>query len=31
MQLIGEKFQKVSKELNGKVESELADKLLAEN
>ena len=30
MQLIGEKFQKVSKELNGKVESELADKLLAE-
>ena len=30
MQLIGEKVQKVSKELNGKVESELADKLLAE-
>ena len=30
MQLIGEKLQKVSKELNGKVESELADKLLAE-
>ena len=30
MQLIGEKFQKVSKELNGKLESELADKLLLE-
>jgi hypothetical protein len=31
MQLIGEKLQKVSKELNGKLENELADKLLAEN
>ena len=30
MQLIGEKLQKVSKELNGKLENELADKLLAE-
>ena len=30
MQLIGEKFQKVSKELNGKLENELADKLLIE-
>ena len=31
MQLIGDKLQKVNKELNGKVETELADKLLAEN
>ena len=31
MQLIGEKLQKVNKELNGKLENELADKLLAEN
>jgi len=31
MQLIGEKLQKISKELNGKLETELADKLLAEN
>ena len=31
MQLIGEKFQKIDKELNGKLETELADKLLAEN
>ena len=31
MQLIGEKIQKISKELNGKLENELADKLLAEN
>ena len=31
MQLIGEKLQKVSKELNGKLETELADKLLSEN
>ena len=31
MQLIGEKLQKVSKELNGRLETELADKLLAEN
>ena len=31
MQLIGEKLQKVNKELNGKLETELADKLLAEN
>lgn len=31
MQLIGEKLQKVSKELNGRLENELADKLLAEN
>ena len=30
MQLIGEKLQKVSKELNGRLENELADKLLAE-
>ena len=30
MQLIGEKLQKINKELNGKLESELADKLLAE-
>ena len=30
MQLIGEKLQKVNKELNGKLENELADKLLAE-
>ena len=30
MQLIGEKLQKVSKELNGRLESELADKLLSE-
>ena len=31
MQLIGEKLQKENKELNGKLETELADKLLAEN
>ena len=31
MKLIGEKFQKIDKELNGKLETELADKLLAEN
>ena len=31
MQLIGEKLQKTSKELNGRLETELADKLLAEN
>ena len=31
MQLIGEKLQKVSKELNGRLETPLADKLLAEN
>ena len=31
MQLIGEKLQKISKELNGRLETELADKLLAEN
>ena len=31
MQLIGEKLQKINKELNGKLETELADKLLAEN
>ena len=31
MQLIGEKLQKISKELNGRLENELADKLLAEN
>ena len=31
MQLIGEKWQKENKELNGKLETELADKLLAEN
>ena len=31
MQLIGEKIQKISKELNGRLETELADKLLAEN
>ena len=31
MQLIGEKLQKVNKELNGQLETELADKLLAEN
>ena len=31
MQLIGEKLQKVNKELNGRLENELADKLLAEN
>ena len=31
MNLIGEKLQKVSKELNGRLENELADKLLAEN
>ena len=31
MQLIGDKLQKVNKELNGKLETELADKLLAEN
>ena len=30
MQLIGEKLQKVSKELNGRLENELADKLLSE-
>ena len=31
MELIGKKLQKVSKELNGRLENELADKLLAEN
>ena len=31
MQIIGEKLQNVNKELNGKLETELADKLLAEN
>ena len=31
MQLIGEKLQKVNKELNGRLENELADKLLSEN
>ena len=31
MQLIGEKLQIISKELNGRLETELADKLLAEN
>ena len=31
MQLIGEKLQKVNKELNGRLETPLADKLLAEN
>jgi hypothetical protein len=31
MQLIGDKLQKVSKELNGRLENKLADKLLAEN
>ena len=31
MKLIGDKLQKESKELNGKLETELADKLLAEN
>ena len=31
MQLIGEKMQKINKELNGKLETQLADKLLAEN
>ena len=31
MQLIGEKLQKINKELNGRLETELADKLLAEN
>ena len=31
MQLIGEKLQKVSKELNGRLENELADKLLEKN
>ena len=31
MQLIGEKLQKVNKELNGKLEHELEDKLLEEN
>ena len=30
MQLIGEKLQKVSKELNGRLENELADKLLSQ-
>ena len=30
MELIGEKLRKVNKELNGKLENELADKLLAE-
>ena len=30
MQLIGDKLQKVNKELNGRLENELADKLLAE-
>ena len=31
MQLIGEKLQKVNKELNGRLENELADKLLSDN
>ena len=31
MQLIGDKLQNVNKELNGRLENELADKLLAEN
>jgi len=31
MQLIGEKLQKVYKELNGRLETPLADQLLAEN
>ena len=31
MQAIGEKLQKVNKELNGKLETQLADKLLSEN
>ena len=31
MQLIGDKLQKENKELNGKLETELADKLLSEN
>ena len=31
MQLIGDKLEKVNKELNGKLETELADKILAEN
>ena len=31
MQLIGDKLQKVNKELNGKLEHQLQDKLLAEN
>ena len=31
MQIIGEKLQKVNKELNGRLENELADKLLADN
>ena len=31
MQLIGDKLQKENKELNGKLETELADKLFAEN
>ena len=31
MQVIGEKLQKINKELNGKLETQLADKLLAEN
>ena len=31
MQIIGEKLQKINKELNGKLETQLADKLLAEN
>ena len=31
IQLIGEKLQKINKELNGRLETELADKLLAEN
>ncbi len=31
MQLIGEKLQKVNKELNGRLENELADKLLSES
>jgi hypothetical protein len=30
MQLIGDKLQKINKELNGKLETQLADKLLAE-
>ena len=30
MQIIGEKLQKVDKELNGKLENELADQLLKE-
>ena len=30
MQVIGDKLQKVNKELNGKLETKLADKILAE-